>query len=244
MHSFAILFRMQQSHIRYALSLLQLLREHYPDAGMILQWTNTTELLIAIMLSAQCTDIMVNKVTTQIFPRYREKRKELYTYYALFENTNIPHTEMIEQVNFSYIDRNQLEQDIRSTGFFRMKAAHIQEAFQQILSTFRGLIPSTLPALITLPGVGRKTANVFLGNAYGIYEGIAVDTHVKKQAKLLKLTRHTVTDKIEIDLMETFDKKDWFELTYLLIAHGRNKRKKRSDRIVCSKNSCLLCYES
>jgi endonuclease-3 len=113
-----------------------------------------------------------------------------------------------------------------------------------VLDDFHGILPKTIAELTKIPGVGRKTANVFLGNAYDIYEGIAVDTHVTKQAQGLGLTKQTTPEKIEQDLMQLFDKKDWFSLTYLLIEHGRNKRRKKQDRVMCSDSSCLLCNKN
>ncbi len=221
--------------------ILRLLKEHYPEAKMILQWNNNFELLAAVILSAQCTDLMVNKVTAKVFPKYRQQKEQFLSYYKQYSQLPIPTEEIIELVNFAYVSLGELEKDIKSTGFYRNKARHLQGAARIILNEFKGNLPKSMLLLQKIPGVGRKTANVFLGNAYHLFEGIAVDTHVKKQAKKLGLTREDHPDKIEQELMQLFDKKEWFTLTYLLIAHGRNMRKKKSDRIICGNNTCLLC---
>jgi endonuclease-3 len=138
---------------------------------------------------------------------------------------------------------SELQEDIKSTGFYKNKAKNVQAAAKMLLETYHGVFPKTIAELILIPGVGRKTANVFLGNAYHISEGIAVDTHVTKQSQLLGLTQNTNPDKIEQDLMKLFDQKDWFQLTYLLIEHGRNMRRKKSDRKTCGHKDCILCKE-
>ncbi len=112
------------------------------------------------------------------------------------------------------------------------------------MEKYHGVLPHSIEELINIPGVGRKTANVFLGNAYHIYEGIAVDTHVMRQSQVLGLTSQTKPDKIEKDLMNLFQKKDWFRLTYLLIEHGRNMRRKYADRKICNDRECLLCQRT
>ncbi|HLD27127.1 MAG TPA: endonuclease III [Patescibacteria group bacterium] len=198
-------------------TILSLLKRHYPSAHIILQYENHWELLVAVMLSAQCTDITVNKVTRNLFPKYRSTsmRREI--------------------VNFSKVSIYELEHDIRSTGFYRMKAQHIQQSAQILLEKFNGKIPRTMDELLLLPGVARKTANIVLGNAYSIVVGIAVDTHVKRVSQRLGLTKQYNPDKIEKDLMQIFDKKDWFHLTYLLIEHGRK---------ICNakKPHCKQCF--
>lgn len=153
--------------------------------------------MVAIILSAQCTDVMVNKVTDRLFKKY--KNLEQYANVALSE----------------------LALDIKSTGFYNNKAKNIKAAAQLIRTKYSNHIPKTMDEMLTIPGVARKTANVFLGNAYGIVEGIAVDTHVMRLSQRLGLTKNNKPDKIEQDLMKKFDKKDWFSLTYLLIDHGR-----------------------
>ncbi len=177
--------------------ILQLLKQHYPKAKMILTYSNTFELLVAVMLSAQCTDVMVNKVTPKLFARYK----------------TVP--------DYANADIKDLETLIRSTGFYHNKAKNIKAAAMIVCEKFNQQIPKTITEMITIPGVARKTANVVLGNAYGIFEGIAVDTHVKRLSFRLGLTKHSNPDKIEQDLMRQFSKAEWFALTYLLIEHGR-----------------------
>lgn len=224
-----------------AQEIFALLKKHYPHAKMILTWSNPLELLVAIILSAQCTDKKVNEVTATLFPKYKQEQKGLkkeYDHYAA--TAKLPHDQLTQLVNFARISLPELESDIKSTGFYHNKAKSVKGAAQTILDKFRGILPKTIAELTTIPGVGRKTANVFLGNAYHISEGIAVDTHVKKQAKLLGLTNQADPNKIEQDLMKLFDKKDWFPLTYLLIEHGRNMRKKKADRLMCGNKDCPL----
>jgi endonuclease III len=205
-----------------AQEILQKLQRMYPEAKMILEYTNTFELLVAVMLSAQCTDVMVNKVTAKLFPKYKTQYKAFKDKYMEYEKkVSIPKEELVEIVNVAFMPREELEQDIKSTGFYKSKAQRLQEAARMILDRFHGEVPKTMAELLLLRGVARKTANVILGNAYKVSEGIAVDTHVKRVAKRLGLTNHTDPDKIEKDLMTLFDKKDWYKLTYLLIEHGR-----------------------
>lgn len=177
--------------------ILQLLKKHYPHAKMILTYSNNFELLVAVMLSAQCTDVMVNKVTPKLFNRYKTVE------------------------DYANADIIELESFIKSTGFYHNKAKNIKTAALIVLEKFNHRIPKTIKDLITIPGVARKTANVVLGNAHGIYEGIAVDTHVKRLSQRLGLSKNQNPDKIEQDLMKLYDSKDWFSLTYLLIEHGR-----------------------
>jgi endonuclease-3 len=227
-----------------AQSLYSLLARHYPDAKMILIWSNPFELLIAIILSAQCTDKKVNEVTARIFPLYSRGHASLRSYYdryaPLLSNAGLTHEMLNEMVTIAFMDTAALEKDIMSTGFYRMKAKHIQESSRMILDRFQGILPRTIDELTQLPGVGRKTANVFLTNAYHIDEGIAVDTHVKKQALTLGLTRSTDPVVIEQDLMRLFPQSQWHALTYLLIAHGRNLRASKQTRITCQDASCPL----
>jgi endonuclease III len=229
-----------------AQEILKTLRRHYPHAKMILQWGNNFELLVAIILSAQCTDVMVNKVTERLFPKYKQARRDFESrkqYEAERERLKLSEAETIELINFAHVPITELEQDIKSTGFYHNKAKNVQAAAKVVIETYHGILPKTIAKLTIIPGVGRKTANVFLGNAYHISEGIAVDTHVSKQSQLLKLTTQTNPDKIEQDLIQLFDHKDWFSLTYLLIEHGRNMRKKKSDRQFCTDKECLLCAQ-
>lgn len=170
---------------------------------MVLHYGNAWELLVAVMLSAQCTDKMVNQVTAKLFHKY--------------------HT--LE--DYATADLLEFEGDIRPTGFFRNKAKHVIASAQRILTDFGGEVPATMAELLTLPGVARKTANVVLGNAYPKAfatdpdAGIAVDTHVNRLSRRLGLATAADADKIERQLMEIVPRADWFRLTYLLIEHGR-----------------------
>ncbi len=198
---------------------------------------------------------MVNKVTAKLFPKYRtitqnsqpeadpplDEKLKGQKYSSKIKNFT---PEIYEIVNFAESDIRELENDIKSTGFYRNKAKNLQAAAKVLLEKYHGTPPQTIKELTTIPGVGRKTANVFLGNAYGIIEGIAVDTHVRKQAQLLGLTKEKTPEKIEKDLMRLFDKKDWFALTYLLIEHGRNMRKRKQERVVCLSKQCILCNQA
>lgn len=228
---------------KYAYKIFNLLKTHYPNAKMILKWNNNFELLAAIILSAQCRDSMVNKVTTRLFPKYRSSQpQQKKSYERDGQKIQTSRGERIELINFAQTPLAELEKGIVSTGYYHIKAKRLQEAARMLIEQYGGIIPNTITELITIPGVGRKTANVFLSNAYGISEGIAVDTHVRRQSRLLKLTNHTNPEKIEVDLMSLYDKSDWYLLTYLLIEHGRNKKKKISDRKICkTPQTCLLC---
>jgi endonuclease-3 len=174
------------------------LKKLFPNAGMILKHGNNWELLVAVELSAQCTDKKVNEVTEKLFKKY----KTLGDYIRAK-----PH---------------EFEKDIFQTGFYKNKAKNILAAAKIVKEKFGGKLPKTMAEMLTIPGVGRKTANVVLGNAYGIVEGIAVDTHVGRLARVLGLSKHTDPNKIERDLMKLVPKKDWFKFTYLLIEYGRN----------------------
>lgn len=179
------------------LEIISLLKNEYPDAKIALRYRDPLELLVATILSAQCTDVMVNKVTQRLFEKYRTPRDYLKA--------------PIEE----------LQNDIRQAGFFRNKARSIRGAAQTLLERFDGEVPKTMEEILQLPGVARKTANVVLGNAYGVVEGIAVDTHVFRLAHRLGLSRERTAEKVEKDLMELVPKDDWFKFTYLLIEHGR-----------------------
>lgn len=177
---------------------LRMLKRLYPDAGMVLRHSNDWELLVAVILSAQCTDVMVNKVTEKLFKKY--------------------------PTLLDYVDARAsvFEQDIKSTGFYRNKAKNILAAARIIHEKFHGKLPSTMKDILAIPGVARKTANVVLGNAYGVVEGIAVDTHVRRFAIRFDFSDHRDPKRIEQDLMKITPKKDWFLLTYLFIEYGRN----------------------
>lgn len=173
------------------------LKRLVPEAKMILQYSNHWELLVAVMLSAQCTDRKVNDVTQTLFQKY---------------------TTLDEYVNAK---PKEFEQDIFSTGFYRNKTKNILAAARAVQDTFHGSIPKTITEMLTIPGVGRKTANVVLGNAYGIVEGIAVDTHVRRLSRLFGLTTENNPDAIEQDLMAVIPKEEWFAWTYRMIEYGR-----------------------
>jgi len=177
--------------------ILSELKRLFPKARIMLHFSNPWELLVAVMLSAQCTDKMVNKVTTKLFQKY----KILHDYVVA--------------------DQKEFEQDIYSTGFYHSKARHIIQTARIIEERYHGVVPHTMKELVLLPGVGRKTANVVLGNAYGVVEGIAVDTHVIRLSRVLGLTKQTDPKKIEKDLMVLIPKKEWLSFTYLFIEYGR-----------------------
>lgn len=178
------------------------LKKLFPKAKIALKYANNWELLAAVMLSAQCTDKKVNEVTARLFKKYR--KLDNYVRASVSQRTI-----------------KEFEQDIRSTGFYRNKAKHILAAAKIVKERFEGKIPKTMKEILSLPGVARKTANVVLGNAYGVVEGIAVDTHVKRLSKKLGLSDHTDPNKIEKDLMALLPKKEWFDFTYRFIEYGR-----------------------
>jgi len=177
--------------------LLRRLKAAYPDATCALDHQNAFQLIVATILSAQCTDARVNMVTPSLFARYPDA-------HAL-----------------AAARQEEVEEIIRSTGFFRNKARNLIAMAQALVERHGGEVPSTMDALQVLPGVGRKTANVVLGNAFGINEGVTVDTHVSRLSQLLQLTRHEDPVKIEQDLMPIFPREDWALLSHLLIFHGR-----------------------
>jgi len=179
------------------LEIIRLLEKVHPDAKIALRYSNPLELLVATMLSAQCTDQKVNEVTESLFKKYRKAE------------------------DYAGADFETLEQEIKSTGFYRNKAKNIKAACQMLVDSFNSEVPRTMEELVMLPGVARKTANIVLSNAYGIIEGIAVDTHVRRVAKRLGLTESDDQDKIERDLMEIVPKEKWARFTDLLIFHGR-----------------------
>jgi endonuclease-3 len=183
--------------------IIRLLREAHPDAKCALVHENALQLLVATILSAQCTDERVNKVTPALFAKH-------------------PTVEA-----FAGADRAELEEMVRSTGFYRNKAKNIQEACSRIVHEYGGEVPDDMEELITLPGVARKTANVVLGDWYHIADGIVVDTHVKRLSNRLGLTTHSDPKKIERDLMAIVPRSEWIEIGHLLIFHGRRVCKAR-----------------
>lgn len=177
--------------------VLKELRKLFPDAKIALRFSNPWELLVAIILSAQCTDKKVNEVTTKLFKKYQT---------------------LDDYVNAK---QEEFEQDIFQTGFYRNKAKNILATAKIIKEKYAGVIPNTMEEMLALPGVARKTANVFLSNAYGVVEGIAVDTHVKRLSNVLGLSIEHDPNKIEKDLMALYPKEEWNKITYLLIEYGR-----------------------
>lgn len=163
----------------------------------MLRHSNAWELLVAVILSAQTTDKHVNTVTKDVFKKYKTLN------------------------DYTTADLRTFQRDIKSINYYKTKGKHILAAAKKIKQEFGGRVPRTMKDMITLPGVGRKTANVVLGNAYGVVEGIAVDTHVRRLARRFGLTNHTDPKKIEQDLMEILPKKEWFSFTYRMIAYGR-----------------------
>jgi len=173
------------------------LRKLFPESKVFLSHNNPWELLVAVILSAQCTDKKVNEETQRLFKKYKTFR------------------------DYTKAKPREFEQGIRETGFFRTKARHILGAAAKIDKEFSGKVPGTMEELLTLPGVGRKTANIVLWNVFGTLSGIPVDTHVKRLTRRLGLTKHTDPEKIEKDLMELFPKKEWGTISYRLIDYGR-----------------------
>src|SRR5438876_7198495 len=173
------------------------LRHLYPDAKCSLNFSNPLELLIATQLSAQCTDERVNSVTRDLFQKYSSVE------------------------DYVTVSQKELEQDIRSTGFYRNKAKNIDAACQRIITNYNGEVPRTMADLLTLPGVARKTANVVLGNAFGIVEGFVVDTHIGRLARRFGWTTDEDPVKVEQDLMRLVPQHDWLDLSHLMIFHGR-----------------------
>ena len=179
------------------LKIIELLEKEYPDAKIALNYTNPLELLVATILAAQCTDKRVNLVTERLFRKYRKAE------------------------DYANADLKELEEDIRPTGFYRNKARNLKKCCQMLAEKFNSEVPRTMEEMLKLPGVARKTANIVLSNAYGVIEGIAVDTHVRRLSQRLGLSKHKDANKIERDLMEIVPKTEWMRITDLLIFHGR-----------------------
>lgn len=186
----------QETNKKKVTKIIPLLKKMHPQAHCELEHRNPLELLIATILSAQCTDKRVNQVTPSLFKKYPTAKA------------------------YAESSPDALEEDIRSTGFFRNKAKMIRECAQELMTRFEGKVPNRLEDLVTLPGIGRKTANVVLGNAFGV-PGIVVDTHVLRVSERLGLTKNTDPVKVEFDLMEMVPKKDWIDFSHLLVFHGR-----------------------
>ena len=176
--------------------IIKILSKEIPDSRIALKFSNPLELLIATILSAQCTDVKVNQVTADLFKKHRSAK------------------------DYAEANLAELEKEIRPTGFYRNKAKSIQRSCQELVKRFGGNVPKTLEELVTLPGVGRKTANVILGNAFGT-PGIVVDTHVHRVSRRIGLTKNDDPVKIEFDLMEIVPQEEWTHFSNLLVWHGR-----------------------
>ena len=196
--------------IRRAQVCLAILKKMYPDAKPSLNYCNPLELLIATILSAQSTDVQINKVTEKLFKKYSTVK------------------------DYANADLTELENDIYSTGFYKNKAKNIKSAAKLILDHYNGKVPETMEELITLPGVGRKTANIVLARAFGVIEGIAVDTHVKRVSRRLNFTKNSDPKKIEADLISLAPKEELDSISMILIYHGRKICKAR-------KPKCEIC---
>lgn len=190
--------------------IISILRKAYPKSRTALNYRNPLQILVATILSAQCTDVRVNQITPMLFDKYRSA------------------------ADFAKANQAELEDEIRSTGFFRNKSKNIIGAAKKIVDEFDGKVPNAMDDLITLPGVARKTANIVLSSGYHIAEGIAVDTHVKRLSGRLGFSKEKDPDKIEQDLLAVVPKKDWLDFNYMLVNHGRQVCQARKPR-------CLDC---
>lgn len=201
---------LQEKLKKKVLKILDLLEKEHPDARIALKFSNPLELLVATILAAQCTDERVNQVTRSLFKKYRSAE------------------------DYAKADLAILEQDVKPTGFYRKKAQRLKEVCQILIEKFNSEVPRTMEELLSLPGVARKTANIVLSNAYGVNEGIIVDTHVLRLAKRLGLTQSKTRERIEKDLMEIVPRDKWGRFADLLIFHGRR---------VCNarKPKCEIC---
>ena len=193
-----------------ATKIIELLEKQFPNAKTALNYSNPLEILVATMLSAQTTDERVNIVTQKLFKKYRTPE------------------------DYANVDIKELEQDIRSTGFYHNKARNLKKCCQLLVEKYNSQVPKTMEEMLELPGVARKTANIVLYNAYGIISGIAVDTHVRRVSQRLGLTEHDDPAKIEQDLMQITPKDKWMKLTDLLIFHGRQV-------CIARKPKCEIC---
>lgn len=193
-----------------AAEIIRLLEKEHPDATIALRYSNPLELLISTILSAQATDEQINKITPRLFKKYKTPE------------------------DYANADLEELQQDIKSSGFYRNKAKNIKNCCKMLVEQFNSKVPRTMEELVQLPGVARKTANIVLTNAYGIIEGIAVDTHVRRLAQRLGLSDKDDPVKIELDLMRILPKENWERISDLLIFHGRR---------VCfaKKPNCVRC---
>jgi endonuclease-3 len=193
-----------------ALKVIELLEKEHSDAKIALHYSNPLELLVSTILSAQSTDEQINKITKSLFKKYRTAE------------------------DYANADIKELEQDIKSSGFYHNKAKNIKNCCKMLLEKHNGQVPKTMAELVELPGVARKTANIVLFNAYGVIAGVAVDTHVRRLAQRLGLTENENPGKIELDLMDLVPKDKWMRITDLLIFHGRRV-------CVAKKPRCDVC---
>ena len=180
-----------------ALKVMELLEKEYSEAEIALEYGNPLELLIATILSAQATDEQINAITPKLFKKYKTAE------------------------DYANADLTELEQAIKSSGFYHNKAKNIKNCCKTLVEKFHSKVPKTMAELLELPGVGRKTANIVLANAFGVVEGVAVDTHVGRLAQRLGLSENVDPNKIEADLMKIVPKDKWMRITDLLIFHGR-----------------------
>lgn len=188
-----------QRSIKYGIAeIIKILHKTYPHSRTALHYKSPLQIMIATILSAQCTDKRVNEITPSLFKKYKTVR------------------------DFSKARRSVLEKEIRSAGFYKNKAKNIIASSKKIAHDFKGKVPDNMEKLITLPGVARKTANIVLSSGFGKAEGIAVDTHVKRLSGRLGLSRESDPNKIERDLLKIVPKKDWLDFNYMLVDHGRN----------------------
>ena len=197
-----------------ALKIIELLEKEYSDAKIALHYKNPLELLVATLLSAQATDEQINAITPKLFQKYKTAK------------------------DYANADLTELEQDIKSSGFYHNKAKNLKNSTKLLVEKYNSQVPKTMEELVELPGVARKTANIVLFNAYGVTVGVAVDTHVRRLAQRLGLSENSNPDKIEKDLMNIVPKDKWMRITDLLIFHGRrvcDARKPRCDACVLNK---------
>jgi endonuclease-3 len=209
--------------IKRTAQIILRLKKEFPYARTALMHSDPLQLLVSTILSAQCTDVRVNMITPALFSKYQCAK------------------------DFAEADRIELEDEIKSTGFYRMKSKHIMETCATLVDRFRGQVPQSMDELMSLPGVGRKTANCVLGGAYGIQSGIVVDTHVIRLSNRLGLTKNASPEKIEQDLVNLVPQKEWYRFSNLIILHGRktcNARKPLCEKCVlsdiCPSTSVLL----
>lgn len=187
----------RESPAEQAEEIIERLHEEYPDTTISLTYSNRLELLIAVILSAQCTDARVNKVTADLFEKYQSVSA------------------------YAEVDQDELAEDLNSVTYYNNKAGYIKDACQQIRDEYDGKVPDTMTALTDLPGVGRKTANVVLQHGHNIVEGVVVDTHVQRLTRRLGLTEEKRPEQIEQELMELLPQEEWQAFTHLCISHGR-----------------------